>query len=60
MSAIIHVMGRLTKDPVTQQGKNNGTEYISLDLAASQRSQDAQKRPSFTSVFSTNSWLNVC
>lgn len=44
MSAIIHVMGRLTKDPVMQQGKNNGSEYISLDLAASQRSQDAQQK----------------
>ena len=29
MSAIIHLMGRVTKDPVMQQGRNNGTE-ISL------------------------------
>ena len=37
MSAIIHLMGRVTKDPVMQQGRNNGTEYISLDLATSQK-----------------------
>ena len=42
MSAIIHLMGRVTKDPAMQQGRNNGTEYISLDLATSQRSQNAQ------------------
>ena len=42
MSAIIHVMGRVTKDPSIQQGKNNGSEYISLDLASSQRSQNTQ------------------
>lgn len=45
MSAIIHLMGRVTKDPVMQQGWNNGTEYISLDLATSQRSQNAQNNP---------------
>lgn len=45
MSAIIHVMGRVTKDPAMQQGRNNGTEYISLDLATSQRSQNAQNNP---------------
>lgn len=42
MSVITHLMGRVTKDPVMQQGKNNGTEYISLDLAISQRSQNSQ------------------
>lgn len=53
MSAIIHLMGRVTKDPVMQQGKNNGTEYISLDLATSQRSQNAQNNPEnpYESVF---------
>lgn len=53
MSAIIHVMGRLTKDPVMQQGKNNGTEYISLDIASSQRSQNPQnqKEPFFYQCF---------
>ncbi|MEY8482595.1 single-stranded DNA-binding protein [Lachnospiraceae bacterium 48-21] len=53
MSAIIHVMGRVTKDPVMQQGRNNGTEYISLDLATSQRSQNAQNNPEnpYESVF---------
>lgn len=45
MSAIIHVMGRVTKAPAMQQGRNNGTEYISLDLATSQRSQNAQNNP---------------
>lgn len=42
MSVITHLMGRVTKDPVMQQGKNNGTEYISLDLAVTQRSQNNQ------------------
>lgn len=42
MSAITHLMGRVTRDPVIQQAKNNGTEYISLDLAVSQRSQNNQ------------------
>lgn len=42
MSVITHLMGRVTKDPVMQQGKNNGTEYISLDLAVTQRSQNSQ------------------
>ena len=53
MSAIIHLMGRVTRDPVMQQGKNNGTEYISLDLATSQRSQNAQNNPEnpYESVF---------
>ena len=53
MSVIIHLMGRVTKDPVMQQGRNNGTEYISLDLATSQRSQNAQNNPEnpYESVF---------
>lgn len=53
MSAIIHLMGRVTKDPIMQQGKNNGTPYISLDLAASQRSQNNQNNQgnSYETVF---------
>lgn len=42
MSAITHLMGRVTKDPVMQQGKNNGAEYISLYLAVTQRIQNNQ------------------
>lgn len=42
MSAITHLMGRVTKDPAMQQAKNTGTEYISLDLAVTQRSQNNQ------------------
>lgn len=42
MSATTHLMGRVTRDPVIQQARNNGTEYISLDLAVSQRSQNNQ------------------
>lgn len=36
-----------------QQGRNNGTEYISLDLATSQRSQNPQNNPEnqYESVF---------
>lgn len=53
MSAIIHLMGRVTKDPVMQQGRNNSTEYISMDLATSQRSQNSQNNPEnqYESVF---------
>ena len=53
MSAIIHLMGRVTKDPAMQQGRINGTEYISLDLVTSQRSQNAQNTPEnpYKSVF---------
>ena len=40
--AIIHVMGRPTADPVMQQGKNSGAEYVSLDIATAQRSQNPQ------------------
>lgn len=42
MSVITHLMGRVTRDPVVQQAKNTGTEYISLDLAVTQRSQNNQ------------------
>ena len=53
MSAIIHLMGKVTKDPAMQQGRNNGTKYISLDLATSQKSQNAQNNPEnpYESVF---------
>lgn len=47
--AMIHFMGRPTKDPVMQQGKNSGAEYISLDIATTQRSQD--KNNPYESVF---------
>lgn len=38
--AIIQFMGRPTTDPVMQQGKTSGAEYISLDIGVTQRSQD--------------------
>ena len=38
MSVKVIFMGRPTKDPVMSQSQN-GTEYISLDVAVSQRSQ---------------------
>lgn len=42
MSAITHLMGRVTKEISMQQGKNSGAEYISLNLAVTQRSQNRQ------------------
>ena len=42
MSVIAHLMGRVTRNTVAQQAKNTGTEYISLDLAVTQRSQNNQ------------------
>ena len=43
MSAILTILGRPTKDPEMQQGKNSGTEYVSLDIAVSQRGQDGKE-----------------
>ena len=42
MSSIIIVTGRVTADPVMQQAKNSGTEYISLGLATNQRGQNGK------------------
>ena len=43
MSAILTILGRPTKDPEMHQGKNSGTEYVSLDIAVSQRGQDGKE-----------------
>lgn len=42
MSAILTILGRATKDPEMQQAKNSGAEYITLDIATSQRGQDGK------------------
>ena len=42
MSAILTILGRPSRDPEMQQGKNSGTEYITLDIATSQRGQDGK------------------
>ena len=47
MSSIIIVTGRVTADPVMQQAKNSGTEYISLGLATNQRGQNGKEEPIF-------------
>lgn len=47
MSSIIIVTGRVTADPVLQQAKNSGTEYISLGLATNQRGQNGKDEPIF-------------
>ena len=47
MSSIIIVTGRVTADPVMQQAKNSGTEYISLGLATNQRGQSGKEEPIF-------------
>lgn len=39
MSSIIHFMGRATKDPVWQQGKN-GADYMNLSFSTTQRNQN--------------------
>ena len=44
MSAILTILGRATRDPEMQQGKNSGTEYVSLDIAVSQRGQDGKDK----------------
>lgn len=38
--AIIQFMGRPTKTPGMQQGMNSEAEYISLDIATTQRRQN--------------------
>ena len=43
MSAILTILGRATREPEMQQGKNSGTEYVSLDIAVSQRGQDGKE-----------------
>lgn len=51
MSAITHIMGRPTKDPVMQQSQNGGSEYMLLDIAVSQRSQNGENETVFYSCF---------
>ena len=50
MSSIILVTGRVTADPVIQQGRTTGTEYINLGLATNQRGADGNDEASFLSV----------
>ena len=52
--SIIIVTGRVTADPVMQQAKNSGTEYISLGLATNQRGQSGKENPSSISVTATS------
>ena len=60
MSAILTILGRATRDPEMQQGKNSGTEYVSLDIAVSQRGQDRKGRNHFTiSAILTSSLQNA-
>lgn len=47
MSSIIIVTGRVTADPVMQQAKNSGAEYISLGLATNQRGPNGKDEPIF-------------
>ena len=54
MSAQIIIMGRPTKDPVMAQSQN-GTEYISLDLATSQRGQNGKDETVFYQCYFSKS-----
>ncbi len=54
--AITIIMGRATKDPTMQQGKNSNTEYISLDLAVNQKNQEGKEDTTYYSCF-FNSFL---
>lgn len=49
-------MGRATADPVIQQGKNSGSEYVSLDFAVSQRGQDGKEETMYYQCY-FNSFL---
>ena len=54
--AITIIMGRATADPVIQQGKNSGSEYVSLDFAVSQRGQDGKEETMYYQCY-FNSFL---
>lgn len=56
MSAITIFMGRPTSDPIIQQGKNGGAEYVSLDLAVTQRGQNNENETIFYQCY-FNSFL---
>lgn len=43
MSIITVIMGRPTKDPVMQQSQKTGVEYLSLDIATTQRGADGKE-----------------
>lgn len=47
MSSIILVTGRVTADPVMQQGRTTGTEYMNLGLATNQRGADGNDEAVF-------------
>ena len=51
MSTITIFMGRPTTDPVIQQGKNNGSEYASLDLGVTQRGQNNENETVFYNCY---------
>lgn len=51
MSAIVTILGRPTKDPVMQQAKDSGNEYISLDVATTQRGQDGKEETIYYQCF---------
>ena len=59
MSAILTILGRATRDPEMQQGKNSGTEYVSLDIAVSQRGRMERKKPFTISAILTSSLQNA-
>lgn len=50
MAAIVTVLGRATKDPEMQQAKDSGNNYISLDLATTQR-QDGKEETIYFQCF---------
>lgn len=54
--AITIIMGRATKDPTMQQGKNSNTEYISLDFAVTQRNQEGKEETMYYQCY-FNSFL---
>lgn len=50
------IMGRATKDPVIQHAKDSGSEYITLDLAVSQRNQEGKEETMYYQCY-FNSFL---
>ena len=61
MSAIIHVMGRVTKDPAMQQGKKSTSVWILLPLrgARTHKMVRMDTSPCSINAILTSSWQSV-
>ncbi len=59
MSAILTILGRATRDPEMQQGKNSGTEYVFWTLQFHSEARMERKKPFTISAILTSSLQNA-